>query len=86
MAPKRAKVKSGSSYSRVETNLYREVRSGALRFKVLVHPLKPQYCSCKKDRLWLMPLMQRLAAMAGVEVAHLAQSAPVGKRWPAHPR
>jgi hypothetical protein len=47
MAPKRTKAKSGSGYSRVETNIYREVRSdAALRFRVSVYPLKPVTKAC----------------------------------------
>lgn len=41
MAPKRTKAKSASGYSCIETNIYREVRGAALRFKVSVYPLKP---------------------------------------------
>lgn len=47
MAPKRTKAKSGSGYSRVETNIYREVRSdAAVRFRVSVYPLKPVTKTC----------------------------------------
>jgi hypothetical protein len=47
MAPKRTKAKSGSGYSCIETNIYREVRSdAAVRLRVSVYPLKPVTKTC----------------------------------------